>query len=391
MSARARLTILFSSTLTAAMTVVLVTVYGFMRYVPTYALNAAPAASPRAIGKAGPTAAGPAVITATPALTITSSDQVVHTLLAVCAVALGVLVVCGTLLGWVIAGRALRPIAAINRAVSAAGAGSLNHRIGATGPRDEFGELSRNVDDMLASLQSEFEARERFVANAAHELKTPLATVKTLIDVTLARPGLTVDQSVEALRSVRLTNERNIRTVSALLDLATAAHPRGRERVNLADLAGAVLEDPASEPILATTRWRPELEEAWTTGDPELLRRVVLNLVDNAARYNTSDGWVRVTTGRAGDHARLAVENTGPEVSAAARLADPFVRGVGRTGPSGHGLGLAVVASIVRAHGGSLSVQPRDGGGLDVSVLLPLSSGVEPAAVALSPIRRSMR
>lgn len=375
LSARTRLSLLYSSMLTAAMAIVLGLVYVFMRYVPTYALAAAPAATPRVIGRAHPEAAGigSTATTATPALTLTSSDQVLQTLLVVCAVALGVLAASGTILGWVIAGRALRPIAAINQAVRAASAGSLSHRIASRGPRDEFTELSRNVDEMLSSLQREFEARERFAANASHELKTPLATVKTLVHVTLSRPRLTLDQAIRALEEVQTTNERNIRTVGALLELATVAASPAQEQVDLAELVTTAWEGLARTAVPADIRLQARLDAAWATGDADLLLRLIANVLDNALRYNQPGGWIAVTTGAADGDALLTVENTGPVVTAemAGRLTEPFVRGAGRTGPSGHGLGLALVASIVRSHGGTLEIEPRAAGGLRVSVRLP--------------------
>ncbi|MEN3361907.1 MAG: hypothetical protein V7637_5889, partial [Mycobacteriales bacterium] len=263
---------------------------------------------------------------------------------------------------------------------------TLDERIALDGPDDEIKELADTFDDMLARLDAAFDSQRRFVANASHELRTPLAVIRTEVDVTLAD----ADASVADLRAmaeiVRDASGRADRLVDALLVLARSeAQARiGLELHEPVDLAAVV--ERAVEGVAAVVGRRclavtVEATPATTAGDPELLDRLVGNLVENAVRHNVDGGWVNVRTetdpAPAGHPAvLLAVRNSGPVVMAEAvdGLFEPFRRG-GRartaTPSRGAGLGLSIVRAVTAAHGGEVTAQPGTTGGLEVTVRLP--------------------
>lgn len=286
--------------------------------------------------------------------------------------------------GWLLAGRALRPLQKITetaqRIGGADGAGrGLHERIALAGPRDEVKQLADTFDVMLSRLDQSFEGQRRFVASASHEMRTPLAINRALIEVAITRPAVSTDarELGEALLGV---NARHERLVDGLLTLAdsgnevTEHHP-----VDLAELTDHVLCGLAGAARQAGVEIRHgELDPAPTLGDPYLLERLAQNLVENAVRHNRPDGgWLRARTWTAGDRVRLEVSNTGPAVPRYEMdvLFQPFRRASGAPagGERGFGLGLSIVRAVAGAHGGDVHAEPRDGGGLVVTVTLPLA------------------
>lgn len=289
-----------------------------------------------------------------------------------------VLAVVGLLGGWLLAGRVLRPLQAISQAATTAAGGSLTHRIDLPGPDDELRRLADGFDTMLDRLEAAFEEQRRFTANASHELRTPNAVVKAMLDVAKADPeGRDVDRLID--RTLEM-NARSTAIVDALLRLAQTEQGRtGPAEVrDLADVVRTAMDDldPATRDGV---RLDLDLAPAPVVADPELLERLVANLLANALRHNTtSDGFVLVATGRVADgDARLTVENSGDELDPAVvtTLVEPFVRARGRsrTGSAdpGSGLGLAIVASVARVHGADLALRARPGGGLVATVTFP--------------------
>ena len=306
-------------------------------------------------------------------------DQATGTLLRTGGLIFGLVVLAGAALGYVVAARALRPVAQITATARRLSTATLASRIELTGPRDELWELGSTFDDMLARLDRAFDSQRRFVANASHELRTPLAVMRTEVDVALADP----DADAEELRAmgerVRAATERADSLVDSLLLLArTEAQARSGldvgESCDLADIvptALAALSDEVQDGRLSVDA---ELRPALTTGDPRLLERMVGNLVENAVRHNIKGGWLRVRTLTAGNGVELYVHNSGPVVDppAAEELFDPFRRGgAARASGRGAGLGLSIVSAVVAAHHGSVRAEPREGGGLRVEVRLP--------------------
>jgi signal transduction histidine kinase len=311
-------------------------------------------------------------------------QQTLNSLLTQGAVALGLVGVVAVGFGWLMSERVLRPLHRITetaaRIAAASGVGgSLHERIALTGPRDEITELADTFDAMLERLDRSFDGQRRFVANASHELRTPLAINRALIELAVSRPGASEDtrQLGESLLAI---NARHERLIDGLLMLAESENlVTERSHVDLADVAEHVLG--ASQ--AGSVDLRSRLDPAPTVGDPVLIERLVQNLVENGIRHNVpAGGWVEVTTRTVGDQAELVVSNTGPVVAPyeVETIFQPFRRlDSARTGSErGFGLGLSIVAAIVRGHGGRVVALPREGGGLRVTVTLPAQS--RPAA-----------
>jgi signal transduction histidine kinase len=302
-------------------------------------------------------------------------QQTLDALLTQGAIALGVVGIVAIGLGWVTADRVVRPLHRITEtagriAASAPGVG-LHERIGLHGPRDEITRLAETFDLMLERLDGAFDGQRTFVANASHELRTPLTINRALIELTLSRPD--VPGSTRELGESLLTiNDRHERLIDGLLTLADSENAlRERSGLDLADVAAHVVRATPADDLAVSV----DLLAAPTTGDPVLLERVVQNLVDNAVRHNGPGGTVQVVTGVREGMAELVVSNTGAVVPPyeVETIFKPFRRlGGDRTGTArGFGLGLAIVAAVTRAHGGTVRAVPRDGGGLTVTVRLP--------------------
>lgn len=325
------------------------------------------------------TASGADVVVPAEELLATLRDQATHALLRTGGLIFGLVVLAGAATGYVVAARALRPVAQITATARRLSTETLASRIDLIGPQDELWELATTFDDMLARLDRAFDSQRRFVANASHELRTPLAVMRTEVDVALADPDADAADLRAMAERVRAATERADRLVDSLLLLArTEAQARSQLDVGEAvDLAGAVppaLAALAAEIRAGGLRVDTELRSAMTAGDPRLLERMVGNLVENAVRHNVNGGWLRVQTltGRGG--VEFCVDNSGPVVDppTAAELFDPFRRGgAARASGRGAGLGLSIVSAVVAAHHGSVRAEPRQGGGLRVDVLLP--------------------
>ncbi|SFC35309.1 sensor histidine kinase [Streptomyces aidingensis] len=280
-------------------------------------------------------------------------------------------------LGYVMAGRVLAPLGRITRTARRVAGSDLHRRIELDGPDDELKELADTFDEMLDRLDRAFTAQQRFVANASHELRTPLAINRTLLEVQLADPQASPEVT-QLGRTLLATNERSEQLVEGLLLLARSENAVvDRKQVDLAEVADRAVEQVRAEAEAAGVRLHGERHPAQVLGNGVLLERVALNLVQNAVRYNVpEDGWVRVGTEARPGQAVLVVENTGPVVPAYEidNMFEPFRRLRGRrTGSDkGVGLGLSIVRSVVRAHGGTVTAEPRKDGGLTMRVFLPV-------------------
>jgi len=231
---------------------------------------------------------------------------------------------------------------------------------------------------MLDRLESAFEAQQRFVADASHELRTPLAVMRTEVDVTLDDPAADATELRRMGEVLRAATDRAEAMVAGLLVVArtSATGVAVHEPVDLARLAWPALDAvraELAERALTVTR---DLQPAPTLGDPALLERVVGNLVENAVRHNVPDGWLHLSSGTCADGVRVRVGSSGPEVDPAsvAALFEPFRRGgAARTAHRGSGLGLAIVHAVVTAHAGTVRAEAVPGGGLTVTVTLPIA------------------
>jgi signal transduction histidine kinase len=299
-------------------------------------------------------------------------NNALHRLVIEYIVALGAMTIVSVGAGWLLAGRALRPLREITATARRVSGHNLGERIDLEGPPDELKELADTFDGMLSRLDAAFASQRHFVANASHELRTPLAIMRTEVDVALADLGASRGELREMGEAVRETIDRCERLIEGLLTLARseASDTRG-EPADLAALAGDCLTDLRARAEDAGVEVRARLEPAQARGDARLLERLVANLIDNGIRYNRPGGFLEVATHTGEGRALVHVRNSGDAIDpkAAATLTEPFRR-LARGG-DGFGLGLSIVSSVVAAHGGSLRVTAPDGGGLDVVVELP--------------------
>ena len=302
---------------------------------------------------------------------VSQRADVLNALLVESAVALAIMAVVSVLLGWLMAGRVLRPLRTMSYRVRHLSEENLHERLALAGPPDELKDLADTFDGLLARLEAAFKAQRLFVANASHELRTPLTLERTLIEVSLADPEPTVESLQDTYRRLLANSRHQENLIEALLMLARSQ--RGIESRQPVDLAALVKEVVAARED-DHVRLDTELASATVSGDSHLLERLVVNLVDNALRHNVPDGWVAVRTGTPGGWPTLCVVNGGPVIrpDQIAELVQPFRRLDGeRRRRQGLGLGLSIVAAITTAHGGRLTACPVPGGGLRVDVTLP--------------------
>jgi signal transduction histidine kinase len=324
------------------------------------------------------------------AVALNASNSVLHQLLILSLVALAIMVVASMALGWLLAGRVLRPLQVITTAARELSASNLHERLALDGPDDELRELGDTFDELLGRLESAFESQRQFVANASHELRTPLTLERAILEVTLADPAASATSLRAACERVLAIGAQQERMIDALLTLARSE--RGLERrepLALDTLTGEVLRERREEIARRGLRLDAKLERARTTGDRHLIERVVANLLDNAIHHNTAGGWVAVTTALDGGEAVLTVANSGPVIlpEEVERLLRPFHRlGADRvTHGDGHGLGLSIVHAIAAAHEAAVSVRAQTDGGLEVQVRFAAPSPAPSPSPSPSP------
>jgi signal transduction histidine kinase len=292
------------------------------------------------------------------------------------AIALVVVGAIAVAMGWLVAGRMLQPLHKITdtaRRIANAPAADrgLHDRIALDGPRDEVKELADTFDLMLEHLDQSFDGQRRFIANASHELRTPLTLNRALLEVALHRAPAApeVQHLGETLLEI---NARHERLIEGLLLLARSERDLvERSFVDLADIVEHVADQLPADGIKVLA----SPGEALTSGNPVLLERLVQNLVENGIRHNSTGGWVEVSSGTLpSGSAFVQVSNTGPVVPRyeVPALFEPFRRlGPDRLSSSlGAGLGLSIVQAVARAHSGEVQAEPRDAGGLVVTVTL---------------------
>ncbi|HEY2655052.1 MAG TPA: ATP-binding protein [Solirubrobacteraceae bacterium] len=306
-----------------------------------------------------------------------------HQLLEQSGIALAIMTVVSVALGWLMAGRVLRPLRAMTAATRRISEESLDQRLAVPGPRDELTELADTIDGLLERLQAAFEAQRRFAANASHELRTPLATMRASLDVAMAKP-VAVPEHIRLLDQ-RLTREfdRVERLLEGLLALARGQHARvGAEpTVALDKIASEAVARHASQISAKQLHVDLQAAAAVVNGSETLLSRMVENVIENAISHNEPGGWIRVRPATDGPSVSLVVENGGRRLTQrdVDQLAEPFHRlGPRRTGSqAGAGLGLSIVASIAQAHGGMLDLHARSEGGMRVMIALPAVPDIE--------------
>jgi len=290
-----------------------------------------------------------------------------------------ILVLITSLVAWLVAGRVLRPLRAITSAAQRLTSENLSDRLALEGPDDELKELGDTFDSMIGRLETSFQDQQLFAANAAHELRTPLAVMMAEIDLLLTSKELTVLEAHDAAVRLRRTLTTSERIVERLLILAQSDYvTRERAVVRLDDVARSEIEERRASMAEHNLAFQEDLSAANVLGDPQLLRELIGNLLDNAIKYNRLHGWIDVATRVQNDDAILAVTNSGQDLNSEDlnSLLQPFRRaGRARVGDS-TGLGLSIVHNIARVHGGHLTLRALLDGGLEVRVTFPQSADV---------------
>jgi signal transduction histidine kinase len=299
-----------------------------------------------------------------------------HQLLVGSGIALAIMAVVSIVLGWIVAGRVLRPLRTMMLTAHQISEHNLHERLALQGPSDEMKDLGDTIDGLLTRLEGAFDAQRRFVANASHELRTPLTLGRAMLQVALADPDLTLASLRTTCEEVLQTGTQQEQLIEALLTLARSQ--RGldrREPFDLAVIAGEVLLSHEPAATVRGVSIDTALKAAPVLGDARLVERLVSNLVENALRHNNSNGRVEVTVGTEAGHATLRVANTGPDIPAEQieRLLQPFQRlDVERGGEhDGLGLGLSIVDAIATAHSATFAAGPGVNGGLAIEVSFP--------------------
>jgi signal transduction histidine kinase len=305
------------------------------------------------------------------------SDNMHQLLVVQAGIALAIMGLVSIVLGWLIAGRILRPLRTITLTARRISATDLHRRLDLRGPDDELRQLGDTFDELLGRLEASFRAQRQFVANASHEMRTPLARQRVLAQVALSDPDATVASLRTAHQRVLAAGAQQERLITALLTLAKGQS--GIETHDRFDLETLVEQSLVTRQPEARTRdlsLRPRLGSAPVVGDAQLAERLVTNLIDNALRHNVANGTVDISTGIVNGRPELSVSNTGPEVAAddIEQLLQPFRRlNSDRTATvEGHGLGLSIVHAVAKAHDATLDIQPQPGGGLSIRVIFPV-------------------
>jgi signal transduction histidine kinase len=296
------------------------------------------------------------------------------TLLTRSGLALAIMALASIGLGWVMAGRALRPVRTMSSRARGISERNLHERLALEGPDDELKELGDTFDGLLGRLERAFESQRRFVANASHELRTPITLERALVEVALADPNADVDSLRDTCRRVLSASEQQERLIEALLTLARSQRGvESRAPVDLRNVTAEVVRSVPSDGLRVET----DLGAACASGDQAMVERLVANLVENAVHYNKAGGWISAWTGERGGLPTVEVTNAGPVVPPADvdELVKPFYRvGDSRNGNGkgrGLGLGLSIVQAIAEAHGAALETEARPEGGLRVAVAFP--------------------
>lgn len=299
-----------------------------------------------------------------------------HSLLMMSGVALAAMAVISIGLGWLVAGRMLRPLRMVTAAARHISASNLDERLAMTGPDDELKELGDTFDDLIERLERAFDAQRQFVANASHELRTPLARQRALIEAALDDRERTVLSLEKACQRVLVASGKQERLIDALLTLARSQRALTHCRpVELAGVVSDVLRAREPDASKRELRLCAALVHAPALGDLQLIERLAVNLVANAIAHNVRGGWIKIATGVRDGHATLSIANAGAVVPPAAvsRLFEPFQRlDVRRTvGDDGLGLGLSIVRAIAEIHDARICAHALPGGGLDIEVSFP--------------------
>jgi heavy metal sensor kinase len=317
----------------------------------------------------------PAIVVAAESMAPVESS--VHRVVVLLILALPAALVLTALGGWWIARRALRPVERMTRAAERIEIERLDEQLADPGTRDEVAHLAQTLNAMLARIRAAIGQQRRLVDDASHELRSPLAAMRSELDVSLRADELS-PAARDALESVRDEVDRLTRTVDDLLTLASVDQGRLALATEPVDL-GAVAANAggALRPLAARRSITIEVDgsSAGVTGDPERLRQALGNLIENAVKFSPDGGVVSVRTAAANGSASVTVSDQGPGVAPADRdqMFERFFRAdASRSrGVAGSGLGLSIAREIAEAHGGQIRFAPREPRGAEFALELP--------------------
>jgi signal transduction histidine kinase len=284
---------------------------------------------------------------------------------SILVIAVPLIVILAGLAGWLLNRRSLTPVLEMSRQAHRIGVNNLGERLPVVNPRDELGLLAATFNDLLSRLAAALDGQRKFMADASHELRTPVSVIRTIASVNLARTGRTEQEYREALEVIDAHSRRLSRMVEDLLNLARADSGQFAPLKTPMHLDDMILETVQAVSVLARDKTirlevgeMPE-EEAAFVGDEDLLRQMVLNLLDNAIKYTPSPGTVRVGMEYADGHWLIRVVDSGRGIptEAQARIFERFYRGNPGEKQGGAGLGLSIAQWIAQLHGGVLELE----------------------------------
>jgi signal transduction histidine kinase len=312
----------------------------------------------------------------------------VHQLLTGSAIALGVMAVASVALGWIVAGRVLRPLRQMTAAAQRISEDNLDKRLAVAGPGDELKDLGDTIDGLLDRLQAAFDAQRQFVANASHELRTPLTLTRTLLQTALTDPRPTLATYRATCEDVLAAGDQQEQLIEALLTLARSQRGLNRcEPLDLADITAEALHTRKPDAARRGLAISASITPAPVLGDARLLQRLTANLIDNAIRHNIPHGQISIQVTASSGQPQIKITNTGPVIPAgqATRLLQPFQRqsAIRTADGEGLGLGLSIVAAIANAHNATLTINPGPQGGLDTAISFPPATATAPARQAM--------
>ena len=283
--------------------------------------------------------------------------------------------------GYFLSRRMLKPVDRVSSLAARISDTNLKERINYQGPEDEIKHLADTFDDMLGRLESAFESQKQFIQDASHELRTPIAIAQTNIEVTEMEEKVTVKDYKRLMEVLKMSLERMNRLSDNLLLLSEGEQSQVKwSVVDMSVLLDEVIAETSAKAIDAEValKLQPVPEKMLVTGDAMLIKQAVINLVDNAIKYNRSGGTVKISAQTEGAQLVFQVQDSGIGISITEQehIFDRFYR-VDKSrsrSQGGSGLGLAIVRKVVEDHGGTISVESTPGEGSTFLISLPWHS-----------------
>jgi signal transduction histidine kinase len=323
-----------------------------------------------------PSPSGDQIISQVP---LNGDNSVTSTLRNYSIIGVAIVIVVGAIGGYFLSWTMLKPIDKVTSMARKSSYANLKERLNHTGPDDEIKRLADTFDDMLNRLDDAIESQKQFVQDASHELRTPIATALTNIEVVEMNSEATIADYNELTRVLKLSLDRMNNISNSLQLLSEDAHAEAKlVRVNIEEVISEVVNEAEIESKRQgiILNWKPSAAEVTILGDVFQIKQVIFNLVDNAVKYNQPGGSVDITVHIENRLVIIEVADTGIGIAAndLPRVFDRFYR-VDKSRSrqrGGSGLGLAIVKKIVEEHNGMVSVESTPGRGSTFHIELPL-------------------